>query len=205
MPTRRSVFLVFAVVGLLWSSAALTYADDATSLVKRTTETMLKTLEARRAEVDRDPSLIFGMIESGVAPHFDFERITQGAVGQSWRDASPSQRSALVDGFKRVLIRTYARSILSYSNEEIRYLPVKPGRQPSSVTVSTEILSPGAAPIPVDYRMHSTAGAWKVYDVVINNASLVGNYRTSFSTEIRQSGIDGLVAKLEEMNTSTRP
>jgi phospholipid transport system substrate-binding protein len=205
MPTRRSVFLVFAVVGLLWSSAALTYADDATALVKRTTETMLRTLEARRAEVDRDPSLIFGMIESGVAPHFDFERITQGAVGQSWRDANPSQRHALVDGFKRVLIRTYARSILSYSNEEIRYLPVKPGRQPSSVTVSTEILSPGAAPIPVDYRMHNTTGAWKVYDVVINNASLVGNYRTSFSTEIRQSGIDGLVAKLEEMNTSTRP
>jgi phospholipid transport system substrate-binding protein len=53
--------------------------------------------------------------------------------------------------------------------------------------------------------MHNTTGAWKVYDVVINNASLVGNYRTSFSTEIRQSGIDGLVAKLEEMNTSTRP
>jgi phospholipid transport system substrate-binding protein len=204
MPIRRSLFPVFVVLALLWSSASLAYADDATALVKRTTETMLKTLEARRSEVDRDPSLIFGMIESGVAPHFDFERITRGAVGQAWREATPAQQRALVDKFKRVLIRTYARSILSYSNEEIRYLPVKPGRQPSSVTVSTEIIAPGAAPIPVDYRMHSNAGAWKVYDVVINNASLVGNYRTSFSTEIRQGGIDGLIATLDEMNTRTR-
>ncbi|EGV19241.1 MlaC/ttg2D family ABC transporter substrate-binding protein [Thiocapsa marina] len=203
MPYRRSFFVLFALLGVLWTSASFAYADDATALVKRTTENMLKTLEARRSEVDRDPSLIFGMIESGVAPHFDFERITQGAVGQSWRNATPAQQRALVNGFKQVLIRTYARSILSYSGEEIRYLPVKPGRQPSTVTVATEILSPGSAPIPVDYRMHNNSGGWKVYDVVINNASLVGNYRTSFSNEIRQGGIDGLIAKLGEMNTRT--
>jgi phospholipid transport system substrate-binding protein len=203
MPYRGSFFLLFALLGVLWTGVSFAYADDATALVKRTTETMLKTLEARRAEVDRNPSLIFGMIESGVAPHFDFERITQGAVGQSWRDATPAQQRELVNGFKQILIRTYARSLLSYSGEEIRYLPVKPGRQASTVTVSTEILSPGAAPIPVDYRMHSNAGGWKVYDVVINNASLVGNYRTSFSNEIRQGGIDRLIAKLGEMNTRT--
>ncbi|RKT43738.1 MlaC/ttg2D family ABC transporter substrate-binding protein [Thiocapsa rosea] len=204
MPMRRSFFILFALLGVLWTSASFSYAEDATALVKRTTENMLKTLEARRSEVDRDPSLIFGMIESGVAPHFDFERITQGAVGQSWRDATPAQQRALVNGFKQVLVRTYARSILSYSGQEIRYLPVKPGRQASTVTVSTEIISPGSAPIPVDYRMHNNAGGWKVYDVVINNASLVGNYRTSFSNEIRQGGIDGLIAKLGEMNIRTR-
>lgn len=202
MQIRRHLLLLLALIGLVAYGAASAIADDATALVKRTTERMLATLESRRAEVDRDPSLIFGMIESGVAPHFDFERITQGAVGQSWRDATPAQRRALVDLFKRVLIRTYARSILSYSGEEIRYLPVKPGSRPSTVTVSTEIDAPGSAPIPVDYRMHNSAGAWKVYDVVINNASLVGNYRTSFGNEIRQNGVDGLIAKLGDMNAS---
>ncbi|MCG6896206.1 MAG: ABC transporter substrate-binding protein [Thiocapsa sp.] len=200
MRMPRHLLLLLALIGLVPHGAASASADDATALVKRTTERMLATLEARRAEVDRDPSLIFGMIESGVAPHFDFERITQGAVGQSWRAATPAQQRALVDGFKQVLIRTYARSILSYSGEEIRYLPVKPGSRPSTVTVSTEIYAPGSAPIPVDYRMHNSSGAWKVYDVVINNASLVGNYRTSFTNEIRQSGLDGLIAKLGDMN-----
>jgi hypothetical protein len=152
MPIRRSFFLLLALLGVLWSSASFAYADDATALVKRTTENMLKTLEARRPEVDRDPSLIFGMIESGVAPHFDFERITQGAVGQSWRDATPAQQRALVNGFKQVLIRTYARSILSYSGEEIRYLPVKPGRQPSTSP------SPPRSSRPVPRRSRWTIG-----------------------------------------------
>jgi hypothetical protein len=50
-------------------------------------------------------------------------------------------------------------------------------------------------PDPGGLSMHNSGGGWKVYDVVINNASLVGNYRSSFNTEIRQSGIDGLIAQ----------
>ncbi len=202
MFSRRNFFLLLLVLlPLSWSSSLLAAQDEATALVQRTAERMLTTLEARRAEVERNPSLIYGLVETTVAPHFDFERITQGALGQSWRQASPEQQRQLVNGFKQVLIRTYARSLLSYSGQEIRYLPSKPGSRPGTVTVSTEVRESGAAPIPVDYRMHNSSGSWRVYDVVINNASLVGNYRTSFANEIRQSGLDALIAKLTDMNT----
>lgn len=197
---RHFLLLLLVLCPVGWSASALASPNDATALVKRTAERMLDTLQARRSEVDRNPSLIYGMIESTVAPHFDFERITQGAVGQYWRQATPAQQDKLVDGFKQVLVRTYARSLLSYSGQEIRYMPAKPGNRPSTVTVSTEVRESGAAPIPVDYRMYDAAGQWKVYDVVINNASLVGNYRNSFANEIRQKGVDGLIAKLSEMN-----
>ncbi|WP_232424062.1 MlaC/ttg2D family ABC transporter substrate-binding protein [Imhoffiella purpurea] len=189
---------------LAWSGALLASQDDASALVKRTSERMLSTLEARKTEIDRNPSLIYGMIENVVAPHFDFQRITQGAVGQYWRQASAQQQRALVDGFKQVLVRTYARSLLSYSGQEIRYLSVKPGSRPNMVVVPTEVREAGSTPIPVDYRMYDNGSGWKVYDVVINNASLVGNYRNSFANEVRQSGIDGLIAKLDEMNRDGR-
>ncbi|MBK1716063.1 MlaC/ttg2D family ABC transporter substrate-binding protein [Thiocystis violacea] len=197
---RHFLLFLFLLVPLAWSGSLLAAQDEATELVKRTAERMLTTLQARRAEVDRNPAMIYGLIENIVTPHFDFQRIAQGAVGQHWRQASPAQQRQLVDGFKQVLIRTYARSLLSYSGQEIRYLPVKPGSRPSTVTVSTEVREAGAAPIPVDYRMYNSGGGWKVYDVVINNASLVGNYRSSFTNEIRQAGIDGLIAKLADMN-----
>jgi phospholipid transport system substrate-binding protein len=203
---RRWFLTGFLLLPLLWSGSGLA-ADstaEATALVQRTAEKIIKTLEARRAEVQRQPALIYGMIDDIVAPHFDFERITQGALGQAWRQASPEQQRQLVSGFKQVLIRTYARSLLSYSGEEIRYLPAKAGNKPSTVTVATEVQQPGAAPIPVDYRMHNGSGAWQVYDVVISDASLVGNYRTSFADEIRKSGIDGLIAKLGDMNRQGR-
>lgn len=176
-------------------------ADDvATALVRNTSERMLAALEKRRAEIDRNPSLIYGLVEDIVLPHFDFERITQSAVGRHWRDATPAQREALVNGFRQVLVRTYARALLGYSGEEIRYLPVRPGRQADSVTVSTEVRGRGAPPIPIDYRLYLKGGAWKVYDVVVDSVSLVSNYRSSFTAQVRQGGIDGLIDRLREMN-----
>lgn len=202
MLQRRNFFLLLLVlVPLLLSGNLWAAQDEASALVKQTADRMLSTLQARRAEVDRNPSLIYGMIEDIVGPHFDFQRIAQGAVGQYWRQASPDQQNKLVNGFKQVLIRTYARSLLSYSGQEIHYSPSKPSSRPSMVTVPTEVREPGASPIPVDYRMYNNGSGWKVYDVVINNASLVGNYRNSFANEIRQSGIDGLIRKLADMNT----
>ena len=200
MVQRRHFLLLLVLLPLGWSSALPAANEDAVALVKSTADRMLSTLQARRAEVDRNPSLIYGMIEAIVTPHFDFQLITQAAVGQYWRQATPAQQERLVNGFKQVLIRTYARSLLSYSGQEIRYLAAKPGNRPATVTVATEVREPGAAPIPVDYRMYQSGGDWKVYDVVINNASLVGNYRNSFANEIRQNGIDGLVAKMADMN-----
>lgn len=200
MIARRSFLLLVTLLTLSWGGLAAADQDEATALVKRTSERMLSALQARRAEVDRNPALIYGMIDSILLPHFDFQRITQGALGQYWRQATPAQQKDLVNGFQQVLIRTYARSLLSYSGQEIRYLPLKPGSRSGTVTVSTEVRGSGASPIPVDYRMYNSGDGWKVFDVVINNASLVGNYRSSFATEIRQSGIDGLIGKLAEMN-----
>jgi len=199
--SRRIFILLAAWAVASWGGNLYAAQDEATALVKRTSERMLSTLQARRAEVDRNPSLIYGMVDSIVAPHFDFERITQGAVGQYWRQASPNQQRALVDAFKQVLIRTYARSLLNYSGQEIRYLPVRPGSRDSTVTVSTEVQDSGGPPVPVDYRLYNNSGRWKVYDVVIDNASLVGNYRSSFAAEVRKGGIDGLISKLGDMNS----
>lgn len=200
MIARRHFLSVVALCLLVWGSGVFAAQDEATALVKRTTERMLSTLEARRAEVNRNPAIIFAMVDDILAPHFDFQKITQGALGPNWRATTPAQQKDLIDAFKQVLVRTYARSLLNYSGQEIRYLPVKPGGRENTVTVSTEVRETGAAPIPIDYRMYNSGGNWKVYDVIVNNASLVGNYRTSFSTEIKDKGIDGLITKLVEMN-----
>lgn len=197
----RIVFAVLGLIACLAAGPAAAAEDLASALVRDTSERMLATLREQRARIDSNPSLIYGLVEEIVVPQFDFERITQTAVGQHWRDATPQQRQALIQGFRELLVRTYARALLSYSGQEIRYLPVKPGRGSDSVTVSTEVREPGAPPIPVDYRLYLKGGAWKVYDVVIDNVSLVSNYRGSFNSQVRQGGIDSLIARLRDMNS----
>ena len=187
----------------LWLTAGIVFAaspDMASALVKDVSQRMLTTLEKRRAEVDRDSTLIYKLVQEILVPHFDFERITQSAVGRHWSQATPAQQKALTVGFRELLIRTYAKALLRYSGQEIRYLPVRPGADAGSVTVASEIVQVGAAPLPVDYKLYLRGGAWKVYDVVIDNVSLVTNYRGSFTSQIRQGGIDGLVQRLGEMN-----
>lgn len=175
--------------------------DDATALVQRTATRMLDTLKAQRAAVKADPKLINRLVNDILAPHFDFEAITRQAVGQDWKKATPEQRSALTAGFREMLIRTYANALLKYSDEEIVYDDAKPGTRTDTVVVPTVVRSPGGAPpIPIDYRMHKLGGAWKVYDVIIDNVSLIANYRSQFKTTIGRAGIDGLIKDLNTKN-----
>ena len=66
--------------------------------------------------------------------------------------------------------------------------------------MSTEVTKPGTPPIPIDYRLEKLANGWKVFDVVVDNVSLVTVYRNSFNSEVRKGGIDGLIAALARRN-----
>ena len=72
----------------------------------------------------------------------------------------------------------------------------------SDVTVHVRVLQPGAQAVTIDYAMEKTASGWKVYDVMVGGVSLVANYRTEFTTAIRESGVDGLIKTLHAKNGS---
>ncbi len=192
---------LFATLLLLFTSTGRAESPDlASALVRDTTERMLEVLEARRADLNTDRGLIYELVGKILAPNFDFERITTYAMGRHWRKASASQKQQLVEQFQRLLVRTYAKALLNYSGQEIRYLPPRPGRRPGQITVRTEVNEPGAVSIPIDYQLHLKDGAWAVYDVVIDSVSLVANYRSSFAAQIRRGGIDGLIQTLGKRN-----
>jgi phospholipid transport system substrate-binding protein len=188
--------LVGALMLLSGPGTAPAADDSPTRLVERTAERMLSALEARRAELERKPELINQLVDKILAPHFDFEQMTRLAVGRDWRQASEAQQRALVEAFRALLVRTYAKSLLEYSGEEIVYSGSRPGTRSGTVVVPTEVRPSGAAPIPINYSMLERADGWKVYDVVIDGVSLISNYRNQFRSTIASSGLDGLIEQL---------
>ena len=188
---------------LLWGGAQAETPDIASALVRDTADRMLVVLEERRSELDSSPGLIYELVNEIVLPNFDFERITRSAMGRNWRKVSAGQRQDLVGEFRQMLVRVYAKSLLNYAGEEIRILPLRPGKRAGHVTVRTEVNEPGGPAIPIDYRMYLKEGAWKVYDVIIDGISLVSNYRGSFAAEVRRKGVDGLIKTLKARNTDT--
>jgi phospholipid transport system substrate-binding protein len=68
------------------------------------------------------------------------------------------------------------------------------------VIVRSEVKQPGGEPVSIDYSMEKTPGGWKVYDVVVGGVSLVTTYRDTFTNEVRNNGVDGLIKALSDKN-----
>jgi len=177
----------------------------AQQLVMDTTTKLLSLIESEREKITARPVYIYELVESTIFPHFDFDRMGRLVLGKHWRKASDAQREQFIKEFSFLLVRTYATAMMDYTGQEVIYLPFREGKEKDDVVVKTEIDQKGGFPIPIDYYLHLKDGAWKVYDVKIDAVSLVLNYRTTFSGEIRQlNGLDGLIAQLQKRNQDAR-
>lgn len=195
-------WLGFALVALtIGMSSALAAPVPPDELVKGTIEDVLSIIRSDDKVQSGDLGRITEVMEQKIAPHFDFPRMTRLAVGRPWREATPQQRDALIREFRTLLIRSYATAFTMYKAIVVEYRPLRAAPDATDATVSTLIRLPGGAqPISVDYDMQLSGDAWKVFDVRIDGASLIINYRNIFSQEIQRSGIDGLLKSLTEKN-----
>jgi phospholipid transport system substrate-binding protein len=122
-------------------------------------------------------------------------------LGKNWRKADGAQQKQFTNEFRTLLVRTYAKALLEYTDQKMRYLPLHAAEGAKRVTVKTEIEQAGGPSIPLHYSIYlNKEGAWKVYDIKVDGVSLVSNYRSSFATEVRNGGIPKLLEKLAKMN-----
>ncbi len=199
----RSCIGALMALGMFWSSGSAAQGPEpeaARALVQETAEATLQRLGAEQQALERDPTLIYGLVEDVVLPHFDFERMSQLVLGRHWRTATAEQRARFTAEFRTLLVRTYARALLEYTDQQIRYLPLHAGPGDRTVTVRTEIVQSAGPSIPINYALYFTGDRWKVYDIVVDGVSLVTNYRSSFNSQIRQGGLDQLIAEMVENN-----
>jgi phospholipid transport system substrate-binding protein len=189
----RSFFLLLALLPGLIAGPALATETPPDVLARTTTEEVIEILKQDKSIQGGNQAKVHQLVEAKILPNFDFNRMTQLALGKHWPRATPKQKQALVTEFRNLLVRTYSSSLTEFSNQTIEFKPLTMKPDDTDVTVRSEIRQPGGQPIPIDYTMYKTAFGWKVYDVAIDGVSLVTNYRASFSNTIRQSGIDGLI------------
>jgi phospholipid transport system substrate-binding protein len=191
---------------LLALSAAPALAQEAPdALVKRVAEDVLSTIRSDKDLQAGNQAKVKQLIETKLAPHFDFARMTALAAGRNWRSANPEQQQQLTDQFRTLLVRTYSGALTGYRDNTMDYKPLRMNPGDSEVIVRTEVRRPGQAPVQIDYNMAKTPEGWKAYDVVVAGVSLVTNYRDEFNDIVRSSGIDGLVKALDTKNKGPAP
>jgi|LakWasM128_HOW14_FD_contig_31_311175_length_1386_multi_8_in_0_out_0_2 phospholipid transport system substrate-binding protein len=195
------------MVNLMAGIAAMLLVNVATAedvapdvLVKNTANDVLEIIRKDKDIQNGDMRKISALAEEKILPHFDFERMSRMVLGKHWNRATKEQQQQFVNEFRSLLIRTYASALTKYRNQAIEYKPMRAQPSDTDVTVRTQIVQPGSQPLPIDYSLVRKEDGWKVYDVVIEGVSLVTNYRGQFSSEVRQSGMDGLIQRLADKN-----
>lgn len=184
-------------------SAASAYAEQLSppqQVIQQTSNQLQSSLQ--KPEYKEDFRKATELVERIIDPHVDFERVSILVLGKFWKTATPDQRDRFKKEFRTLLVRTYTTAFTEYSNWNIRYLPVQEGTDPGKTMVRTEVLQEGAQPVAVNYRMVLTGGEWKVYDVLIEGISLLQNYRTSFTNQVAQTGLEPLIKDLVKRNAN---
>jgi phospholipid transport system substrate-binding protein len=198
-----SRFFLTLLAALIPLAALAQEGPDA--LVKRTTDEVLAIIKTDKDLQAGNTRKVVELAEAKVLPHFDFERMTRLAVGRNWQQATAEQKQALTKEFRTLLVRTYSTSLSQYRNQTIEVKPTRMAAGDKEATVKTAVIQQGGPPIPIDYAMEKMDSGWKVYDVLIDGASLVTTYRGSFNDQIQKTGIDGLIKTLQERNAGGAP
>ena len=147
-------------------------------------ELRAKGLPARALE------LVFG--------RFDFSEMTKRSLGRHWGALAPTDQREFVSAFSQKLLVAYGRTIRTSGDERIQFQnEVING---NDATVKTKVAS-GGDELAIDYQLHAIDGQWKVYDMVIDNVSIVNNYRAQFDRVIAKSSVKELLQKMKQQDS----
>jgi phospholipid transport system substrate-binding protein len=194
-------------LALLVACAGALAADDAASakpdeLVKKVANNVLKDLDANRAEYRKDPSKVRQLVDKHLLPYFDTTYAAQAVLAKHWRTANPEQRKRFIEAFYQSMLQNYGEALIDFTPDRLQVLPYQGKPEDTSATVRTTVRRDNGTKVPVNYALRKTPEGWKAFDVQIEGVSYVKSFRTDFSSEIEQKGLDAVIQRLESQVAS---
>jgi phospholipid transport system substrate-binding protein len=125
--------------------------------------------------------------------------MTKRSLGSHWKSLDQGEQREFVDAFTHRLLVAYGKTVRSTGDEKVQFIgEVRDGKQAS---VKTKVISGNGDQTPIDYRMHDLNGEWMVYDVSIDNVSMVNNYRAQFARVIAKSSVQDLLRMMKNQDS----
>lgn len=195
---RRILAVIVAVSVALAMAPATSCAGEPTDQVRGAIDRVLEILKKKDLQAKERRAERRTLLREEISKAFDFDEMAKRSLGPAWRQRTLEERKEYVGLFRQVLENSYLGKVEAYQGEKIRYVKesVEEGR---IATVETLIVTGKGQEIPLNYRMMKAPSGWRVYDVVIEEISLVNNYRSQFGSILQKSSFQDLLARLREM------
>lgn len=204
MRIDKKTILTIATAAVLYSPLPnRAEAGVPTEQLRQTADQVLQVLQDSRAKATGNTSQRRAQLRQILATRFDFTEMAKRSLGANWQKGSATEQQQFVELFTDLLESSYIGQIEGYSGEKIIY-----GREAvdqNHADVQTKIVTKKNEQISVNYKLKADGGDWKVYDVVIENVSLVNNFRTQFNRVLANGSFAQLISQLETKSNGSKP
>ncbi len=190
----RSFLLAAVVLSLVTGVPAPARAGAPTDQIREYTDAVIKVLEDPALKTDDKRHERRAAVRKIAVEIFDVQETARRALGPHWRERTPQQREEFVHLFADLLEQTYISKIDLFGGERLRFTEERIDGQ--NAIVRARVVTKQATEVPVEARMLRRGERWQIYDILIENISLVGNYRAQFDRIIRTSSYEDLVKRL---------
>jgi phospholipid transport system substrate-binding protein len=196
MKKHLRILVIATLLLPAWLSPGAATGGVATDQIKATVDRALVVLKDARFKPAAQTKERRAQLKQILFARFDFSEMARRALGANWRRRTAQEQEEFVRLFTELLERAYANTIESYTDEKIIYVGEK--QDGNYAEVKSKILTSKGQEFTIDYRTHVVAGEWKVYDVVVENISMVNNFRSQFNRVINNASYEELVRRLKE-------
>ena len=190
--TRKIVQIGTILFFFLLSLAGDVFANSPiTSELKQTIDKVIQIVSD--PDLKKTPKLRREKLRKTIGFRFNYNQMVRRSLARNYKNRTNKEREEFTGLFKKLLENSYASKIENYQDETINYVDEKV--KGKYALVKTEIVRKNGT-IDVDYKLINENGRWTVYDFVIEEVSLIRNYRSQFSKIIKTESYGALVAKL---------
>lgn len=192
-------------LGLFVCFMALQPATAAPKTSPEEAETFIKALGDQAVQLLSDKAVPMtdreAKIRELLRKNFDLETIGRFVLAKYWRTASPDQQADYLSVFSEYVLRTYARRLGGYGNEQFKITSAKPLGNRDAI-VLTEISRQAGPPITAGWRVRGSESDYKIIDVMVEGVSMAATQRSEFETIVRDQGLVGLIEILRAKVTT---
>ena len=191
---KRPIVILNIVTLLLFSLPV--YAGPPMDAVQANVNKVLEVLRDPKLKAASAKEIEKGKLRLIYERMFDDVELSKRTLSRNWNSMNVAQRKEFVLLFRQVLEKAYIDKILAHTDEKIVF-DWETMVSETQAEVQTKIVT-SSKEIPISYRVLLKDGAWKVYDIVIENVSLVLNYRTQFNDILAKNTPEQLIEILRK-------
>lgn len=192
----KKLLVASALTLTLHLDGMLAYAGEPLEIVKSVADRVMailkdpkfKSPDMKKERVERLKEIINSV--------FDYDEMARRTLGAHWRRRTAAEQQEFLKLFRAFLEKVYSEKVDLYQGE--RALFVRETIDGDYAEVESKVINAKGEESPVLYRLKRTDSRWNVYDAVIENISIVNNYRSQFDRVISRSSFDELKKMLRE-------